>query len=202
MNAPAPEAENEYSKGAGRPRARPAAKSPRRAGTSWLIAAVGLLGAVLLVAAELRPLYTLHVTTFDARPSTVSTGSHDSYALVPIALLAAALSVTWARTRAIAAAWALSALGLLALLIALLGDLPDTRARGIIHGLAFASTTAAAGLYLETLAAVLLLAAGGAGVLARLHDGAAPRRRRRRRPRTPAPRPPRLDRERSGESAS
>ncbi len=195
MNAPAPEAENEYSKGPASPRGR--LRLSRRA--SWVIAALGLTGAALLLAAEFSPLYTVHVTTYGSRPSSVSTGSHDSYALIPIALLAAGLAVTCLRAPAAIVCWALGALGALALLIALLGDLPDTHAKGITHGLALASTTAASGLYLETLAAILLVAAGGAGVLAGSDTRRAPRRRGRAAPRRVGVG---LDDRRSGESAS
>lgn len=201
MNAPAPEAENEYSKGAGRPQTRRVAKSPRRSGASRLLALVALLGAALLVLAELRPLYTVHVTTYGAPPSSVSTGSHNAYALIPLALLAAGLAVVWMRARSAAAAWALTALGLIALLIALVGDLPDTRARGITHGIAFASTSAGPGLYLETLGAVLLLGAGGAAALTRL-PGAARSRPGRPRRSGPAARTPRVEPGHRGESAS
>src|SRR5947209_16236068 len=91
MNAPAPEAENEYSKSPARRRRRSAGDFRPSDGGSWLIAAVGLIGAALLLAAEFRPLYIVHVTTYGAGTSSVSTGSHDSYALVPIALLAVGL---------------------------------------------------------------------------------------------------------------
>lgn len=179
------------------------------------MAAVGLIGAGLLLAAEFRPLYIVHVTTYGVGPTSVSTGSHDSFALVPIALLAAGLALAGLRGRALggpalgaggrqrtlAADAALTGLGVIALLITLLGDLPDTRARGITHGLTLASTTAGAGLYLETLGAVLLLGAGGAGLLSAAWASRPPRKRtwrgrpRGRRRETRVRRP-------SGESAS
>jgi hypothetical protein len=64
---------------------------------------------------------------------------------------------------------ALAALGIATLLIALLGDLPDARASGLIGssagGYVQAVSKPSAGLYMETLGAVVLLAAGGVGLL-------------------------------------
>jgi hypothetical protein len=159
---------------------------------------VALIGAGLLIAAEFRPLYIVHVTTFGAHATSVSTGSHDSNALQPIALLAAGLALARTRVRTVAADAALGALGVVVLLIAVIGDLPDTRAKGIAHGLAFASTTAGAGLYLETLGAVLLIAAGGSGLL----SGGLQRRPPRRRARRAGRAGPGVSRRASGESAS
>lgn len=144
---------------------------------------IGLIGAGLLLAAEIRPLYIVHVTTYGAGTTSVSTGSHDSFALVPIALLAVGLALVGLRQRMVVADAALAGLGVIVLLITVLGDLPDTRARGITHGLAFASTTAGAGLYLETLGAVLLVGAGGAALLSGAWADRTPRRRRRPRAR-------------------
>lgn len=199
MNAPAPEAENEYSKGGARPRARSGRRSPPPRRASRAIAAIGLVGAGLLLVAEFLPLYVVHVSSYGAQPSSVSAGSHNAYALVPVAVLAAALALASARRGGVAELWALSALGVIALLIALVGDLPDTRARGITHGLAFASTTAGIGLYLETLGAVLLLATGGAGLLMRPSGAPAPPSRRRSPTRQ---RGARLEGRAPGESAS
>jgi hypothetical protein len=201
MSAPAPEAENEYSKGPSRPRGRAKPRPGAFRLGAWAVAGLGVLGAVLLLGAEFAPLYVVHVSSYGARPSSVSAGAHNAYALVPIAVLAAVLALAGARRASHPALWALSALGLIAVLIAMIGDLPDTRARGITHGLAFASTTAGSGLYLETLGGVLLVAAGGLGLLSRLSTRRGPRRGG---PRTRASRQPGgpLDRRRAGESAS
>jgi hypothetical protein len=60
-------------------------------------------------------------------------------------------------------------LGVVALLIALLGDLPDAQASGLVGSAATrfttASSTPSAGLYLETLGAVVLVISAGAGLL-------------------------------------
>ena len=60
-------------------------------------------------------------------------------------------------------------LGLVSLLIALLGDLPDAQATGLVGslatGLKIASASPGTGLYLETLGAVVLLITAAAGLL-------------------------------------
>jgi hypothetical protein len=140
---------------------------------------LALAGAVALLVAE--PLALIRVQTAGHRVTlTISAGSHHSYALVPIAVLA--LVLVWALGRPSAtraAALALILLGLAVLGIALLGDLPDIHQTGIIGravtGLHHARTIAGAGLYVETLGAVLLMAAGVAALLPAL--GAMGRRR-------------------------
>jgi hypothetical protein len=55
------------------------------------------------------------------------------------------------------------------LLIALIGDLPDAQATGIVGsvvaGFRSATDKPSAGMYLETLGAIMLLIAGGCGLL-------------------------------------
>ena len=51
----------------------------------------GLLGALLLLAAEGTTLYAVYTAGGTAPVQSVNTGSHQGYALVPIALLAALL---------------------------------------------------------------------------------------------------------------
>ena len=132
---------------------------------------IGVLGAaVLLVMAEFEPLLRVHSGAYRAGVvATVGTGSHHSYALIPVALLAAALAAVARVTGNRPALAAVAFLGLVALGIALLGDLPDAHTAGLIRqpggNYVNASSSAAAGLYLETLGAVLLLFAGGAGLL-------------------------------------
>src|SRR5579862_3840650 len=122
MTATPPEASNEYSR-ARWAFLRPQSGTARRAGTPppaarTALAALALAGAVLLLVAEFLPLYSLHLITSDRAISSVSTGSHNSYALIPLALLAAVLAVGAVRSGSPAAAAALAAVGLVALLIA------------------------------------------------------------------------------------
>jgi hypothetical protein len=127
------------------------------------------LGAALLIAAEPLQLYAVHVSTRRAAIATALVSSHDSYALVPIALLAALMAWGVWRQGSRVALGALAALGLAALLIALLGDLPDAHASGVLRlpGGHFEAARATPGLgfYLETLGALLLLASGVCGLL-------------------------------------
>jgi hypothetical protein len=181
MSATPPGASTEYSRGSGASRA---AEGPRRGGpggagsevdpgfSAALRAAVlgsGLLGALMLVVAEFTTLYTVHAATSSEAIQTVSTGSHNAYALIPIALVAAALAYGAAIRGSRPALLALGALGVATLLIALIGDLPDAHASGVIGSSAThfvsASSSPSAGLYLETIGAVVLMIASGCGLL-------------------------------------
>ena len=168
MSATPPEANYEYSRG---PRAS------RRA--RHLIVAGTLLGATLLLVAEFTTLYTVHEAGHSAAVNSEGTGPHHAFALVPLALLAAALAVFGVyRSSSRPALAAIGAVGVLALLIALLGDLPDAHSHGITTGFVLASATPTTGLYLETLGALLLVLASGLGLVAGMPAGAVPWRRR------------------------
>jgi hypothetical protein len=132
-----------------------------------LLAVLALAGAVLLVIAELSPLYTVVVGALQTPQRSVSAGSNHGYALAVVALAAVAMTVGAVRG-ARAAAVALLVLGLVALFVALVVDLPDTRASGTLReSVAFsqARAQAARGFTLEIAGAIALLAAG-AGLLA------------------------------------
>ena len=177
MNVSRPEAEDEYSSGETVWRRRFARY---RAG----VLALGLLGAVILFAAELTPL--LHVRTVAAHPlpvRTVATGAHDGWALTPIAAAVVLLSLWVWRSGSRLGLLAIGLLGAAALVIALARDLPDAHATGLVgspaHGLHTALAHAAVGLYLETLGAAVALLTAAAGLLLEPNV----RIRRRRRPR-------------------
>jgi hypothetical protein len=127
--------------------------------------AAGLGGSVLLLVAEFTPLLKVHTTATRAAVATVQTGSHHAYAMIPIALLTAVFSLVIWRTRNRLSLLATGVLALVALLIALLRDLPSAQATGITHGLVLAKSTPSVGLYMETLGAVVLLIAAVAGLL-------------------------------------
>src|SRR5579862_3175530 len=104
--------------------------SARRAGGfKWslpvLILVFGLLGAVLLLVAEFSTLFTVRLVAGGAHVRSELTGSHHSFALVPIALLSALFAFGVWREGSRPALLAVGALAIVALLIALLGDLPD-----------------------------------------------------------------------------
>ena len=198
MNA-APGASNEYSRGSegsngglrdrfGPPRRDFRRRSaPPERGAGAVILTGSLLGALLLLVAEFTTLYQVHLATSSTPIDSVTSGSNHSYALIPIALLAAALGIGVWRTGSRPALLAVGLIGLVAVLIALLGDLPDAQATGLAGSATShyvnASSTPSAGLYLETLGAVLLIATCGLGFLMLGPPGRA------RRAAAPPPRP-------------
>jgi hypothetical protein len=129
-----------------------------------------LLAALLLVVAEFTTLFTVHVETSSVAIKTVTTGSHHAYALIPIAVLAAALAIGVFRDESRPALLAIGLLGIVALLIALVGDLPDANATGLAGSSAThfvsASSTPSTGMYLETLGAAVLVITCGVGFMA------------------------------------
>lgn len=170
MSATPPEANTEYSRAsrtsnpafAGRSGdPRPGGRRENAGPLRPFILAIALLGAALLLVAEFTPLYSVHVAGRAASTSSEATGPHHSYALVPIALLAALLALGARRSASRPALLAIGLLGVLTLLIALLGDLPDAHARGVTHDFVLAGATPSAGLYIETLGAVALVLASG-----------------------------------------
>src|SRR5436305_11486350 len=181
MSATPPEASTEYSRGSGASRAgrSPSDRRPEDGGMGvdpgwstalrWAVLGCGLLGAVLLCLAEFTTLYTISSTTSSVALQSVSTGSHDAYALIPIALVAGALAYGASVMGSRPALLALGVLGIATLLIALVGDLPDARATGTIGSSSTHFSSAAAspkvGLYLETVGAIALVIASGCGLL-------------------------------------
>jgi hypothetical protein len=163
MNATPPGANTEYSRGVESldTRSRPPAStdSARRGGLGAAVLGTGLLGAILLLAAEFATLFEVH-TTVAGTVRSAQTGPHHGFALVPLAVLAAGLAyVVWAASSR-AALIGIGALGILALLIALLADLPDASSTGLarVGGRYVAAVSAPrAGFYMETLGAVVLL---------------------------------------------
>ncbi len=148
---------------------RPEARSEYSRGFPARIAvpAGALAGAALLCAAEFMPLLRLRAGVRSSIVATVGTGSHHDYALLPIALLVAALA-DGVRRASRAAVVAIGLLGVLALGIAVLADLPAVHARGLVLVAGrpvLASAVPAAGFYLETLGAVVLVLTAGLGAL-------------------------------------
>ena len=165
MSATPPEANTEYSRGlrASR-RAGFAARAPLSS-VGAASAGAGVLGALVLIVAEFTTLYTVkaagrYVTVIQ----TVTAGAHNAYAMVPIAVLGGALAIVAFRSPSRAALVALGALGVVAVLLAVLGDLPDTHAHGLTNRDALASNSPGPGLYLETLGGILLVLAAGLGL--------------------------------------
>lgn len=168
----APEAKSQYSRArADSQRRSRARRAPRRElprAVGFAVLACGFLAAALLIASEFAQLYAVHTSVTRTALQTVTGHAHNAFALVPIALLAALLTYGGAREGSPPALLAVGALGVIALVIALAGDLPDAQATGIVlrdgHYDA-ASSSPSLGLYLETLGGVLLLITSGTGLL-------------------------------------
>ena len=135
-----------------------------------IVTVAAIVGAALLVVAEFVDLY--HVVSPDGQlvagtKATQTGGEHHSYALLVIGLaaLGATLAARWAAQPLLAAA--VGALGLIALLIVLIGDLPDVTSSGLTNGpLEEAEANPAIGFWLELAGALVVLVSGLA--LARL----------------------------------
>jgi hypothetical protein len=171
MSAP-PEANTEYSRGsaASEPVSAHSEERGARGGNGILgVALAAALGALLILVSQFTALYHVHVATSSAPIKTIGTGANHAWAPIPIALLAGALAFAVYRRGSRTALIALIVLGIVMLLIALLGDLPDAHATGIVGSgasqYAEGSSTPSAGLYMETLGAILLLISGGIGLL-------------------------------------
>ncbi len=149
------------------------ASAPRRSATRANRLAIGMialiaLGALLLVVAEFTPLFSVHVASRRAALSTTGAGANHLYALIPLALLGLLLGLAATRTGSRSALGGVIAVGLVALLIGLLHDLPDAQASGVVRsaaGLELAKASPDAGMYLETLGAVVMIVGGVAGLL-------------------------------------
>lgn len=140
---------------------------PSRASAKALragLVAMAAAGLICLLLATFTTVIKITVGTTSKVPG------HDTHlsgwdrhgpALVLVALFAAVMLVGALRGARPAMA-ALAVLGLVALLIALVGDVPDLHQTGFI-GEAYEDASAGpeVGFYLETVGAVLLLAAGG-----------------------------------------
>ena len=178
MNATPPEASTEYSKGVVVPRDRRVARGrgdsatesgrrqARGGGVAAAILAATLISSLLLLVAEFTTLFEVRTAT--GAVTSTGTGSHHGYALVPIALLAAVMGYAVWAAGSRPALIAIGVLGVLALLIALLGDLPDASANGLVTRAAHyvpASSRPSAGFYMETLGGVVLVIACVSGLV-------------------------------------
>ena len=118
-----------------------------------------LAGAALLVAAEFSTLYEVRVGDSVAPGASSSAGAHHGYALLVVAAAAVLMAVGAVRGGSRPAAVALAVLGIAALGVALLADLPVTDDTGL-YGEAYAAARAEAG------PAVTLELLGGAAIVA------------------------------------
>ena len=174
MSAPTRQATDDYSRMTQRPPAGFPGISALRAG----LAAVALVGALLLVVATFSTIIQVTVGTTSKLvdiDTELSGWDRHGPALLLIGAFALVM-VAGALRGARPAMAALAVCGIAVLLISLVGDLPDLNSTGQVGEL-YADATAGArvGYYAETLGGVLLLIAGGVMLLA---PGAAAAQRR------------------------
>jgi hypothetical protein len=149
--------------------ARAAASEPTGDYSTWNavsigLLAVGLLGGGLLIAADLSTLVQIKVIT--VVKERLSGHDQHSWAMAILGLASLPMVYGAARRQARPAMLGLVVLGVVALLIALFGDLPDTRSTGVIgQRYEEAAAQAGAGFYEETAGGVLLLVAGVGGLV-------------------------------------
>jgi hypothetical protein len=133
-----------------------------------------LAGAALLVAAEFSTLYDVRVVTTVPEGASYSTGGHHGYAQLVIAAAIVVMAIGAALGGSRPAAVAVLVLGAVALVVALVVDLPVTDDTGL-YGQTYdeAQAEARAGLTLEIVGGCCVLVGGALLVVVR------PARRRR-----------------------
>jgi hypothetical protein len=153
----------------GGPEGRRGDDSEGRGSITLIVVICAVIGALLVIVSQFTALYHVHSASSSAPLRTVGTGGNHAFAPIPLALLAVLFAYAVWRSENRPAMAAIALLGVVTLLIALLGDYPDAHASGLIgssvSNYVQASSTPSAGLYMETLGAVLLLLAGGIGML-------------------------------------
>jgi hypothetical protein len=129
----------------------------------WALAAVGLLGALLLIVSEFTTVTHVKVITV-VLPHSERTGfDQNSGAMLILGLVALPMLYGAARAGSRPAMLAVGVLGLIAFLIAILGDLPDVTQAGLIFRERYEDAKAEPqlGFYLEVAGAVLLFLSAG-----------------------------------------
>jgi hypothetical protein len=155
-------------------------------GVSGGLLALAAIGALLLIVSDFQTLYQVKVLTVVEK--TVVGHDQHSFAMLLIGLAALAMSLGIAFAgRARTAMAAVALLGVVALLIALIGDLPDVNSTGVIgQNYSNASVSAKIGFWTETVGAVALIFSGASMLLLSLSTGQRDRRPRAGREQSPA----------------
>lgn len=128
-----------------------------------LAAGLSIVGAALLVAAEFSTVFEVTVGSLEVVKRDATGGENHGYALLVVAVFGVVLTMLGLLGAGRAAGLGLIALGVVALVVALAVDLPDTRGSGRLpESLAYEDARARAGaaLGLEIAGGALLLAAG------------------------------------------
>jgi len=160
---------------------------------AWAVMVFGLAAAVLMIATEFSTIQSIKIgaSTCGAADEQVrdvcetSGGDAHNWALFVLGLFAALLTFGAAVGRSKPAAFALAAVGVIVLLVALLLDRPDLdETRGLETNFADVEAVTGGGYQLEIIAGVLALVAAGLALLrerrASASDEKARRSRRRR----------------------
>jgi hypothetical protein len=167
MNAPPRGTASQYSKGVAasqRAFSRLASGIAGRPKTvRWVLAAVGLVGAVLLIVSEFSTVTNVKAITV-VLPNSERTGfDENSGAMLILGVLALPMLFGAARVGSRPAMVAVGILGVIALVIALVHDLPDVTKVGTIFRERYedAKAQAQVGFTLEWVGAVLLILSAG-----------------------------------------
>ena len=120
----------------------------------------GVAGALVIAVSQFMTLANTKVAGNSVPVDTISVGSEHAFALLPIALVVAALAYGVWRVASRPALLAIGVLGVLSLVIALTADLSYAQKTGVRSAAGHyvsAANTPAAGLYVETGGAMLLI---------------------------------------------
>jgi hypothetical protein len=138
------------------------------------VLALGLVAGILLVIADLSSVYSIEVNGLPCEPAepeladlcAPTGGDRHTYALLVLGLFAGLMAWGAGAGRSLPAAAALALCGLVALAIAVVGDLPDVNETGAI-GVRFeqAAASPASGFWLSLVGGAMALGAGALGVL-------------------------------------
>jgi hypothetical protein len=141
-------------------RDRGGAEPPESRALLAVLLSAGLAGALVLAVSQFLNLYGTHIRSRHLLVATATAGSEHAYALLPVAIVAAVLAYGVWRVGSRPALLGLGLLGLAALLITLLHDLPYAHRQGLwsLGGhYVLAINRPEIGLYAETAGALLLL---------------------------------------------
>lgn len=128
-----------------------------------LLTVAALVAGVLLITAEFMNLFDVTTPAGDEiRGASKTGGENHGYALLVIALVAMAAVVLARFTDQWPPAGAAAALGLLALLIVLAGDLPDTNDAGLTAQRKVGTASPALGLWVELIGSLVLAGSSAA----------------------------------------
>jgi hypothetical protein len=163
VNAQAPGTTSQDSRGPRVP--RPAISGLDALGL--VLAAAAFIGAVLLVVSDFTTLFRVHTEAGVTVPNG-SVKGHDNHSYSMLVIGLAALPLAYAATRygSRPAMAGLAGLGLIAVIIAVGFDLSDaTGTNTLARTFEDATGSPAAGFYIETLGAALLIVSGGGGLM-------------------------------------